>query len=586
MKLDINQRRTGVFAPVFALRTASDMGIGDTGSVRQMIAWCRKQGFSVLQILPINETGDDHSPYNAVSAFALEPTTLEITPKLIPCLTAADIKKMASAPLLKTLRAGSVQYKQVKKLKRDLLDYAFKKFVAPKAKTAASDKKAFASFLKEEKNWLEDYTLFRALMKKHGHPDWERWPKEHQTPAAARKWLAALPAEEKKAFLAQREFFSFVQWLLHRQWSEVRAEAESQGVYLMGDAPFGISRCSADVWAHPQWFDLKWSGGAPPESWFKGDFFTEKWGQNWGVPVYNWATMKADDYSWWRQRIRQTVRYFHLFRIDHVLGLYRIYAFPWQPKDNGLYVNLTPEKAKAKAGDLPRFLPRSDEKTEDTKLNRQEGEERLRMILEAAGDATVIAEDLGLVPDYVRPSLTDLGVSGFKIPIFEREQQSQEYKKPEDYPVLSVATLSTHDHETMLGFWENWWTEFKEMERRRAAGKLEKNFEEHATRTSWEIYRTQRFARLDDRAMIRDYEPQVREGACRRLLHSRSWLAILMITDALGLKLRFNVPGPVADSNWSSRLPFTVKEMAESPAWEHIRSFLRQSTREAERLHS
>ncbi|MFZ5806020.1 MAG: 4-alpha-glucanotransferase [Verrucomicrobiota bacterium] len=584
MKLDVQQRRAGLFVPVFALRTETDLGIGDTGGLRQLVNWCQDLNVSILQILPINETSDDNSPYNVISSQALEPATLEITPELIPGLTSTDMKKLATATTLKKLRKGPVQYKAVKKLKRKLLETAFEKFISPKAKAKELDsaRKEFADFIALEKSWLDDYALFRALMEQNGHPDWERWSKEHRAIESARKWLNDLSEAKKASFEKDMQFFMFAQWLLFKQWKQVRAEAEAKGVYLMGDISFGVSRCSVDVWAHPQQFKLEWSAGAPPEGWFKGDPFTEQWGQNWGVPVYNWDAMKKDGYLWWRKRIQGTTRFFHTFRLDHILGFYRVYAFPWQPRDNHLYIGLDEKKAKAKAGDLPKFIPYDDKVKEQAELNQKHGEELLQMVLQAAGDATVIGEDLGMVPDYVRPSLTKIGISGFKIPIFEKEWNG-EYKKPEEYPALSVTTLSTHDHETMLGFWESWWKKFEEGEKLKAKGKGDKSSLEEAEKASWEVYRTQRFAWLDDRAMLREYEPQVREGVCRRSLKSASWLTILMITDLLGLSTRFNVPGPSADSNWSERLPYTVTELATSPDLENIRGFIRWAIQESDR---
>lgn len=583
MKLDINQRRAGVFVPVFALRTETDLGIGDTGSLRKMIDWCREMDFSILQILPINETSEDNSPYNAISSLALEPTTLEISPELIPGLTSTDMKKLATATLLKKLRNGHVQYKAVKKLKRDLIECAFKKFNDPKkAKTFADAKKEFEAFKSFAKG-LGEYAFFRALVDQYGHPNWEAWSKDHKTFAAAKQWFADLSEAKQAAFTKKIEFFSYVQWLLDRQWKGVREYGESKGVYLMGDIPFGVSRCSADVWIHPNLFNLDWSAGAPPEGWFKGDPFTEKWGQNWGVPVYNWDAMKKDNYAWWRRRIQATARYFKLFRIDHILGFYRIFAFPWQPRDNHLYTNMDSKKVEAKLGALPQFIPGDDKVPEEAKINQEQGEMLLKMVLDAAGDATVVGEDLGAVPDYARPSLEKLGISGYKVPMFEREYGTDEYRNPEQYPVLSVATLSTHDHPTMLGFWESWWNKFEEMERRRANGTLDKEFEQDATRTSWEIYRTQRFAWIDDRTMIRNYEPQVREAILRRMFKSSSWFALLMITDVFGLKLRFNVPGPVADSNWSERLPFTMTEMFNAPALEPVRAFTKWAIQDSDR---
>ena len=168
---------------------------------------------------------------------------------------------------------------------------------------------------------------------------------------------------------------------------------------------------------------------------------------------------------------------------------------------------------------------------------------------------------MGVVPVYVRPSLQGLGISGFKIPLFERNEASHEYTDPATYPELTLATLSTHDHETMKGAWEGWW---EKIERDWGKGRIEQGdagLQEDARQASWEIYRLLRFCRLDDSRLVRDFEPAVHRALCKRLLECPSWLVALTITDLFALDLRFNVPGPVSESNWSERLPFSIEEL-------------------------
>ncbi|MDZ4788707.1 MAG: 4-alpha-glucanotransferase [Blastochloris sp.] len=548
----IPTRSAGLFVPVFALRSTGDLGVGDTGSLREMVDWCAETGFKVLQILPINETSDDNSPYNAISSLALDITTLAISPDLIPGLSKEAFQAKVSPEFLKCLRDGSVQYRSVKSLKWSLCEDAFEAFSAGHA--SQRDQAVFEQFLLEEKKWIDDYALFRALVELNGHPAWERWPEGQRSPSLACGWWASLAGSEFEGWSRRVRFYSFVQWLLYRQWAELARYAEWKGVNLMGDMPFGVSRHSADVWAQPEQFDLGWSGGAPPEPMFQPDAFTAKWGQNWGVPIYRWDQMEKNNYAWWRTRVRGVARFFKLFRIDHVLGFYRVFSFPWQPQENGAYTELSMEEAFTRAGDLPRFLPHDDTTPENQLANQRHGETILKMIKEAAGDSLIVAEDLGVVPDYVRPSLLGLGMSGFKIPMFEREENTREYKNPKTYAELTVATLSTHDHETMAGIWDGWWDS---VEKDLGKGKFpvgNEGLSEAGRQASWELYRTQRFCGLSDEQLIRSFEPQVREALIKTLLDSPSWLAIVMITDVFGLKMRFNVPGPVAESNWSQRL--------------------------------
>lgn len=539
MELDVTRKLTGILVPVFALRSETDLGIGDTECMREMVEWCARHNFSVFQVLPIYETGDDHSPYNAISSLAIDPTTITVTPKRIADLSVKDFETLASPELLKELRKGPVIYRKVKSLKLQLLRKAFDQFLKEHDSKNTDRAKIFRAFVITHKNWIEDYALFRTLM--HLHQDmalWEQWPLEHRTPNQARNWMLSLPVSQKRELEESIRFFSYVQWIAHQQWSDLKHYSEQHGVSLMGDIPFGISRHSADIWAYPALFDLQWSGGAPPEKFFKPDLFTESWGQNWGVPLYRWDRMKEDHYAWWRTRIQGSSRFFHFFRIDHVLGFYRIYAFPWRPEENHLYINLSHEQAHAKAGALPRFWPGSDDDPHQRWINQQHGEELLRMMIEAAGKTGVIAEDLGMVPDYMRPSLTQLGIPGFKIPLFERHPDGS-YKNSNEYPPLSVTTPGTHDHEPLAAIWNRWQT---------------------ATEGPSEISHFLRWIGWNPDHPPREYTQELHLAIIQKLLICPSWLVIFMITDLFAQTQRFNIPGPMSNSNWTERLDLPINQ--------------------------
>lgn len=539
MQPDPAHRVTGLLAPVFALRGREDFGIGDVAAVDEMVDWCAERGIRVLQILPINETGADHSPYNAISSIALDPATLSLASRFLPELPKRERAKLTNIAVTDALASGPVRYPEVKALKHRALRAAFDASVGAEGRAAASAAE-FEAFVQAESDWLSDYALFRTLMDRHRDGAvWESWPAEHQTPEGARSWAAALPPKARAEFGRTARFHAWVQWIAFRQWSAVRERARRRGVSLMGDIPFGIGRCSADVWARRDEFDLRWSCGAPPEPFFKPDLFTERWGQNWGLPLYRWDRMRENGFAWWRQRVKSVARVFDLFRVDHVLGFYRVYAFPWPPWENGDYLSLDQEQAKAKAGDLPRFWPEGDEREESRAANRVHGETLMRMLLDASGECGVVAEDLGWTPDYVRPSLASLGVPGFKIPLFERRQDGT-YTPVESYAPLSVATFATHDHEPLAAMWERWSRDPNgAVEARRAA--------------DW--------AGWGARALPTAFTPELHAAFCRRLLDGPSWLAAFMITDLLGLTLRFNIPGPMSASNWTARLPVAVAEL-------------------------
>ena len=274
-------------------------------------------------------------------------------------------------------------------------------------------------------------------------------------------------------------------------------------------------------------------------------------------------------FRWWRQRVRLTRDIFHLFRIDHILGFYRIFGFPWRPQENAEYLALTREQARTRTGgSLPCFCAHDDSNEKNQALNRKEGEEYLRALLEETGAYRLIGEDLGTVPPYVRPSLTSLGIAGFKIPIWEPKWDGWLIDGA-DYQRLSVSTYATHDHEPLRGWWA----------RRYAATKAGGA----PGIAAWDqMVKITAFAHMHMR------QPEPWSDALHRkllwaLFRSNSWIAVCMITDLFGIDQRFNVPGAVADSNWSQRLPYEVGEWRKRPELceltEGVKAILRETGR-------
>ncbi len=553
MRLPPDKKLAGVLAPVFAIRTETDLGIGDTEGVRQMMDWCHQHGLGILQVLPINETSDDNSPYNAISSLAIEPATLTVTPSALPDLPAAEFQKLAPPKSVASLRSGAVNYPKVKALKWALLRAAFDAFVVKHWKKSSVRGEQFRLFIHANAEWIADYAMFRLLMRLHGErPTWDRWPAEHQNPKQAWSWLLAQPDKRRQELETSLLFFMYVQWIAFRQWEEIKDYGTRQQVYLMGDIPFGVSRYSADVWANRGIFDLDWSGGAPPEKVFKVDPFTEKWGQNWGIPLYDWAALRHRNYDWWRTRVGNVHKVFHLFRIDHVLGFFRIYSFPWTPDQNEKFLPLTEEEvARITGGRLPGFKPFPDDTPEHCAANRQQGEELLTMVKEAAGDTAVVAEDLGCVPPYVPVVLEALQIPGFKIPHFLREKDGS-FVDGRTYPRLSLATPATHDHDPLAKMWRDLWA-------RVDAGGPD------GAEAQKELQRWLRYGSAVFMAPPRPFTDQVHETILRGVLQSNSWLAVLMITDVFAREDRFNVPGSIGASNWSARLHETVAGLDRDP---------------------
>lgn len=552
MPIDATRRTAGLLVPVFALRHSADLGIGDTQAMREAIDFCADQGLGILQVLPINETGGDHSPYNAISSVALAPELLSLTPEEVPGLTAEKLAEIAPASLREELQRGAVDYPRVKSLKLDLLASAFAEFESNDLEQNTPLAAEFIAFIADNEAWLPAYTLFRALVNEYeGNACWIEWKSEHQTYGAALKWIESInDRDELERF---RDFCAYIQWVAYRQWKAVRAYADQHHVRLMGDMPFGVSRYGADVWAFRSLFDLTWSGGAPPEPFFDTDLFIKRWGQNWGIPLYKWEQHRVDNFSWWRQRVKMIGLCFHDFRIDHVLGFFRVYSFPWLPKDNGVFVNLTPEQVKPLTGDrLPQFIPGPDEPEASAAINEAQGEELLRVVLNAAGSVGVVAEDLGVVPKYVRPLLQKLGIPGFVIPIFERiSDEDREFKPRDTYPILSLATYGTHDHAPLVSFYED----------------LVKRWHGRDGHEAWlDVQRLMRWLGLDDKNPPREWNEVLHAAFVRALMESPSCQTIFMVTDLLGTTQRFNLPGSCNDLNWSQRLDMPLADYLTSPA--------------------
>jgi len=557
MKLSPDKKLAGVLCPVFSIRTENDLGIGDTEGVRQMIDWCHRHDIGLLQVLPINETSDDNSPYNAISSMALDPTTIAVSPEHIPDLSPGKFKTIAQPGLLDELRAGAVKYTKVKRLKRALLRAAFDAFLAQHWNTTTERSQAFRQFLAQNGDWITDYAMFRVLMEDyHDWPTWDEWPLDRQNPKRAWSWFLSLPTKQRDEYAERILFCAYMQWIAYDQWMKVKQHGARQKVYLMGDIPFGVNRYSSDVWGNRAIFDLDWSGGCPPEKAFKCDPFTGKWGQNWGIPLYKWGVSRERNHDWWRIRCGNVHKAFHLFRIDHALGFFRIYSFPWQPKYNDKFLPLTEQEAgKLTGGRLPHFQPFADDTPEGAKFNQKQGEELLAMVAESAGDTAVVAEDLGVVPPYVPAALEHLKIPGYKIPHFLRDKNLS-FVDGKSYPRLSLATPATHDHDPVARMWRDLWEKFDDGKHSGDEKGLQQSAEAYK-----ELKRWMKYCGAEAVEPPREFNDQVHEMILRGVLSSNSWLAVFLITDVFGTEARFNVPGAVSEGNWTYRLDKTVAEL-------------------------
>lgn len=544
------QRTAGILIPVFSTRHDHDFGIGDTLGLRHWIDWATRYGVSFIQLLPINENGAEESPYSAISSVALDPIYLTLNTDEIPWLSHDDFGQVREKAA--TLRnARQVDYPKVRQLKRDLLELAWSRF----EEAGPGFAKEFAAFKKREAKWLGEYCLFRFLMEIHGESKtWDEWPATCQMPEQAQEYVNHLRNRDATGTDYRLGYFAFIQWLCFRQWRVLRDHADKVGVKLMGDVPIGISRHSCDVFFNRQDFDLQWCGGTPAEGYHPHNPFIHQWGQNWGIPLYRWDAMEANGYQWWHNRIRHLTELFSMFRLDHILGFYRIYGFPWTPAQNDRFLNLSPhDAAQLTGGLLPRWWEHPDDTLSHRKANRNDGDRRLRAILSEITDEEVIAEDLGWCPDYVRPHLSELGIAGFKIPHWDCEASGHP-TPPQNFHYNSFATYSTHDHDPINTVWKG------------CANTIRQHQAEgygHADGARQTIRILCQFAGIDikDGHSFPEFSESIRLRLIKALLSSNSRYVAFVVTELFDLDHRINEPGLQSDRNWTFRVPWTVAQM-------------------------
>ena len=299
------QKLHGINTPLFSLRTEASEGIGEFMDLMPLIDWVQGVGFHILQILPINDTGYSASPYNALSSIALNPIFLRLS--LLEDIQSIPIFSETIYSLKKLNQKPKVDYREVRLTKMRCLE----KYVAHIEKDPSWKKRLF-DFI-DQQPWVKTYALFMALKKKNGQSSWLYWPEEEKNPTSFTDLFAI---HEKECL-----FYAFIQLFCYSQCIEIKRYAEKKGVYLKGDIPILLSPDSADVWAERENFSLEYTTGCPP------DLFNYE-GQNWGFPLFSWNYLKKNNYLWWRRRLQFAEQFFHLYRIDHLVGFFRIWAIP------------------------------------------------------------------------------------------------------------------------------------------------------------------------------------------------------------------------------------------------------------------
>ena len=473
-------RGAGTAVPVFSLRTEESFGVGEFHDLEKLVDWAVATGQNILQLLPINDTTmtgtwRDSYPYNAVSSFALHPQFIH--------LPAAGIRR---TPAYKALQEElnslpQVDYERVNSEKLRLLRKAY-------AKTTDLESAEYKEFVDKNADWLLPYAAYCILRDLNGTADFSQW-------GANAVYTKRKADAVRSAHAAEAGFWCWVQFLLDKQLKEAVAYAHRRGVALKGDLPIGVSRTSADAWASPQLFNMDSQAGAPPDA-FAAD------GQNWGFPTYNWDAMAAEGYAWWKARLRKMNEYFDAYRIDHILGFFRIWEIP-VPYKSGLMGHFSPAlpysgeelmqhgfelpcpkgefeedvlfvedphkkgwwHPRIAAQDTPAYarLAPWQKEAYDALYNdffyhrhnqfwKARAYEKLPALLRSTGMLSC-GEDLGMIPATVPETMADLGILSLEIQRMPKSMEV-EFGDPATYPYNCVCATGTHDTSTLRAWWE------------------------------------------------------------------------------------------------------------------------------------
>lgn len=578
-------RKAGVMIALWSLRTRQNAGIGEILDLERLVDWCAATRQKIIQLLPINDTAYDAPPYCSCSAFALNPVYLSL--REIPGIDPRELEKVRA----EFEDLDRIIYWKIRGEKMRLLWGAY-----VKAKNSLPADAEFQKFCRENSYWLDVYAVFMVMKDTHEQKSWKSWSDAPRgTPEFIRE-IARRNADEVG-------FYRFLQWHLDRQWKRVRKYANDRGVLLKGDIPYLLNNDSADVWAWPEFFHLDRVAGCPP------DFYNAQ-GQYWSFPTYRWAELERDEFRWWFERLRHADKYFDIFRIDHVLGFFRIwtipegesavvgqfvpsihvttnvlrrnqispeeesdlvrrrillpafdtpgeYAFKWEFVKDPSFQSL-PDYLKEKLWKLENYFSENDEIQNG--LWKDHGKNILGLISRNTG-MLICAEDLGTVPPCVRPTLEELGITKLLVDRWtkftptkkEKDRGFQEYWiEPWEYDPISVASPSNHDMPTLRG----WWLELGDTEEGR------KDRWEQFHRFGWHGEMPYELSAGGVRFIL------------KRNLQSESIFTIFSIQDILDTNPawqnpdpradRLNLPGTFSETNWSGRMSVCLEDIIAS----------------------
>jgi len=503
-------RLSGILQPTFSLRSAHDVGVGDFAGFDGLLAWMQLAGQKLLMVLPLLPTAPgDSSPYSTRSAFGLNPLFIHLG-WLPEGVIFTDAEKQA----IDQARASKhVRYDLVFPVKNAALERAFAAFEAQGPSARARE---FDHWALDNRGWLDGYALYAALSEAFTRKPWWEWP----TGLATRdpKALEVARSEHRKRV----RYHQWLQWVAEAQWSKVRAQAKSRGILLCGDEPFIIGQDSADCWCWPQYLRRDKRLGVPPD-----DFSAE--GQDWGLPYFDFEALEKDGDAWLKLRAKKAAATYDVRRIDHAVGYFRQYVRDAE-RPRGFFI----------PGEEPQQQAR--------------GEKNFKLLADGAG---IVAEDLGVIPRFVRDTLARLGLPGYQVMRWSREDGV--YRDPRHYPEVSLVTTGTHDTETLVAWWNN-------------APAWER---ETVCRVWPEMHR---FSPPPERC-----SPEVHEALVQAALNAQSAWCILPWQDVFGETERVNTPGTVGDQNWTYRMRTEVETLCTADDTRRVAAWLARLTHEGRR---
>jgi len=576
------KKRAGVLIPLFTVYSKNSYGIGDLGDLKLIIDWAKSTGNSIIQLLPMNEVGALFCPYDALSSFALEPVYLCL--KDFPCLKE------------KTFKPGVNDYLHVDyALKKEKLRLLWDVYLAEDL----SEELNFEEFQQKNFYWLLDFALFKVLKDNHQGKPWYEWEERFKNRNS--QALSDFQQDNIEAITFQM----WLQWVLFKQFKAASDYAAKNNIYLKGDLPVLVSRDSADVWAHAEFFKLDFAAGAPPDMY-------AALGQRWGMPTYNWENIAKDGYRYIKEKLKYAQEFYGILRIDHVVGLFRIWSIPYHdPEENH---------------GLNGFFDPLDEH-----LWGEHGRKILTVLIQNTR-MLLCAEDLGVIPKCCTDALLEFGIPGNDVQRWVKDWKiKHDFLLPGEYRELSVGMLSTHDTTN----WKAWWQYeagtvdqglFMRKCKERGIDFLRVRVELFDAQLSFhgrlrwkkEIDCVDKLLRVlgkrkeEVKDFIELYENSYREKeklwkllACpgsvseeasnqllarviQFTLNSRAIFCIHSIRDLLGLsdvfkgdpyQYRINVPGTISPKNWSLRLPISLEELLSHPVNQQIRKMITDSGR-------